>query len=246
MRSYRLVKQIIKQISMKIKNEKEIFDLYVEKCNMYRDTLKEPFIQKSDGRVWASDGHIVIMVNSECVSDEYETRDLGSNVTARDYNCDESLLVSDLQDAIKRCPQEPEMKIKYNVVRCPECNGYGEVDVEYYADSDGKYYTISGTCPICDGEGTIEEEEKEPTGNMIPKEDILIKFGEGYFKWRLINSIIEACEKLKIEEIRLVRTSSTELSVVELSKDIHIAIMSMLLDGAEYRKKSAIEVKFTK
>ena len=56
----------------------------------------------------------------------------------------------------------------------------------------------------------------------------------------------EACEKLKIEEIKLVRTSSTELSVVELSKDIHIAIMPMLLDGAEDRKKSAIEVKFTK
>ena len=231
---------------MKIKNENEILGLFVEEENSLRYNLKTPFIDKNDGRVWATDGHVLIMVNSECVSGKYETRDLGSKIPVREYNCDESLLISDLQDAIKKCPQEPEMKIKYNVVRCPECNGYGEVDVEYYADSDGKYYTISGTCPICDGEGTIEEEEKEPTGNMIPKEDILIKFGEGYFKWRLINSIIEACEKLKIEEIRLVRTSSTELSVVELSKDIHIAIMPMLLDGAEYRKKSAIEVKFTK
>ena len=231
---------------MKIKNENEILGLFVEEENSLRYNLKTPFIDKNDGRVWATDGHVLIMVNSECVSGKYETRDLGSKIPVREYNCDESLLISDLQDAIKKCPQEPEMKIKYNVVRCPECNGYGEVDVEYYADSDGKYYTISGTCPICDGEGTIEEEEKEPTGNMIPKEDILIKFGEGHFKWRLINSIIEACEKLKIEEIRLVRTSSTELSVVELSKDIHIAIMPMLLDGAEYRKKSAIEVKFTK
>ena len=231
---------------MKMRNENEIFGLFVEDENGLRYKLKTPFVDKYDGRVWATDGHALIMVNPECVSDKYETRDMGGKIPVRDYNCDESLLVSDLQDALKRCPQEPEMKIKYNVVRCPECNGSGEVDVEYYADSDGKYYTISGTCPICDGEGTIEEEEREPTGNMIPKEDILIKFGEGYFKWRLINSIIEACEKLKIEEIKLVRTSSTELSVVELSKDIHIAIMPMLLDGAEYRKKSAIEVKFTK
>ena len=231
---------------MKMRNENEIFGLFVEDENGLRYKLKTPFVDKYDGRVWATDGHALIMVNPECVSGKYETRDMGGKIPVREYNCDESLLVSDLQDALKRCPQEPEMKIKYNVVQCPECNGSGEVDVEYYADSDGKYYTISGTCPICDGEGTIEEEEKEPTGNMIPKEDILIKFGEGYFKWRLINSIIEACEKLKIEEIRLVRTSSTELSVVELSKDIHIAIMPMLLDGAEYRKKSAIEVKFTK
>lgn len=231
---------------MKIKNEKEIFGLFVEDENGLRYKLKTPFVDKYDGRVWATDGHNLIMVNPECVSGKYETRDMGGKIPVRDYNCDESLLVSDLQDAIKRCPQEPEMKIKYNVAQCPECNGSGEVDVEYYADSDGKYYTISGTCPICDGEGTIEEEEREPTGNMIPKEDILIKFGEGYFKWRLINSIIKACEKLKIEEIKLVRTSISTLSIVELSKDIHIAIMPMYVYDDEDRKKSAIEVNFTK
>lgn len=231
---------------MKMRNENEIFGLFVEDEDGLRYKLKTPFVDKYDGRVWATDGHNLIMVNPECVSGKYETRDMGGKIPVREYNCDESLLVSDLQDALKRCPQGPEMKIKYNVARCPECNGSGEVDVEYYADSDGKYYTISGTCPICDGEGTIEEEEREPTGNMIPKEDILIKFGEGYFKWRLINSIIKACEKLKIEEIRLVRTSTSTLSVVELSKDIHIAIMpTYVYDADEDRKKSAIEVKFT-
>ena len=230
---------------MKIRNEKEIFDLFVEDENGLRYKLKTPFVDKYDGRVWATDGHNLIMVNPECVSGKYETRDMGGKIPVRDYNCDESLLVSDLQDAIKRCPQEPEMKIKYNVARCPECNGSGEVDVEYYADSDGKYYTVSATCPICDGEGTIEEEEREPTGNMIPKEDILIKFGEGYFKWRLINSIIKACEKLKIEKIRLVRTSISELTIVELSKDIHIGIMPMCLNGIGDREKSAIEVTYS-
>lgn len=204
-----------------------------------------PFIDKNDGRVWATDAHILVMVNPECVSDKYETKDLGSKIPVREYNCNESLLVSDLQDALNRCPQEPEMEIKYNVVQCPECNGYGEVDVEYYADSDGKCYTISGTCPICDGDGTIKEEEREPTGNMIPKEDSLIKFGEGYFKWYYIDTIIEACKKLKIEKIKLVRTSISELSLIELSRDIHIAIMPMLLDGAEDRKKSAIEVTYS-
>lgn len=231
---------------MKIKNENEIFDLYVEGENALRDTLKTPFIQENDGRVWASDGHILIMVNSECVSGKYETRNLGSKIPVREYNCDESLLVSDLQDALKRCPQEPEMKIKYNVVQCPECDGDGEVDADYYADSDGEYYTISGTCPICDGEGTIEEEEREPTGNMIPKEDSIIKFGKGYFKWWYIDTIIETCEILKIEKIKLVRTSIFELSIIELSRDIHIGIMPMYLDGVEDRKKSAIKVKFTK
>lgn len=231
---------------MKIKNENEILGLFVEEGNGLRYKLKTPFIDKNDGRVWATDGHNLIMVNPECVSGKYETRDMGGKIPVRDYNCDESLLVSDLQDALKRCPREPEIKIKYNVARCPECNGSGEVHADYHSESDGMYYTISGTCPICDGIGTIEEEEKEPTGNMIPKEDSLIKFGEGYFKWRLINSIIEACEKLKIEKIRLVRTSISTLNIVELSKDIHIAIMPMYVYDDEDRKKSAIKVNFTK
>lgn len=230
---------------MKIKNENEILGLFVEDENGLRYNLKTPFIDKNDGRVWATDGHVLIMVNSECVSGKYETRDLGSKIPVREYNCDELLLVSDLEDAIKKCPQEAEMKIKHNVVQCPECNGEGEIHAAYYADSDGEFYTVSATCPICDGEGTIEEEEREPTGNMIPKDDSLIKFGEGYFNWRLINSIIEACEISKIEKIRLVRTSISELSIVELSKDIHIGIMPMRLNGIGDRKKSAIEVTYS-
>lgn len=59
-------------------------------------------------------------------------------------------------------------------------------------------------------------------------------------------NLSEACEKLKIEEIRLVRTSTSTLSVVELSKDIHIAIMPIYVYDDEDRKKSAIEVNFTK
>ena len=230
---------------MKIKNENEILGLFVEEENGLRYNLKTPFIDKNDGRVWATDGHVLIMVNSECVSGKYETRDLGSKIPVREYNCDELLLVSDLEDAIKKCPQEAEMKIKHNVVQCPECNGEGEIHAAYYADSDGEFYTVSATCPICDGEGTIEEEEREPTGNMIPKDDSLIKFGEGYFKWQIINSIIEACEISKIEKIRLVRTSISELTIVELSKDIHIGIMPMRLNGIGDRKKSAIEVTYS-
>ena len=106
---------------MKIKNEKEIFDLFVEDEDGLRYKLKTPFVDKYDSRVWATDGHKLIMVNPECVSGKYETRDMGGKIPVRDYNCDESLLVSDLQDALKRCPQETEMKIKYNVVQCSEC-----------------------------------------------------------------------------------------------------------------------------
>lgn len=230
---------------MKIKNEKEIFDLYVEKDNFYRDTLKEPFVQESDGRVWASEGHIVIMVNQKCVSGEYKTQGLGSKLPVRDYNCDFPLSISDLQDALDRCPQEDEMLITYKEVKCPECDGSGEVDADYYADSDGEYYTISGTCPICDGSGNIDEEVRTPTGKKIPQKDSIIKLGKGYFIWHYFRTIIKTCKMLDIKQIRIVRTHEIEMSILELSKDIHIGFMPKYVDDEDgvKIKKRAISVK---
>lgn len=230
---------------MKIKNEKEIFDLYVKKDDALRSILKEPFIHENDGRVWASEGRIMIMVNQKCVSGSYKTNNIGSDLPTRDYNCDFPLSVSDLQDALDRCPKEDEVIITNKKGKCTECDGYGEVDADYYADSNGKYYTISVTCPICDGEGTIEKEEREPTGKKIPQEDSNIKLGKGIFRWYYIRIIIKTCEMLDIEQIRLVRTHETEMSMLELSKDIHIALMPMYvsdLEGVEIKKR-AISVK---
>lgn len=232
---------------MKIKNEKKIFDLFVaDEDDVRFSTLGKPFIEENDGRVWATDGHILIMVNSNCVSCKYETRKMMGMLKVREYNCDEPLFVSYLRDAIKRCPQEPEVKIKYKLVRCPECDGEGKVESDYHAHSDGDYYVISGTCPICDGEGTIDEEEIVPTGNMMPKEDSIIKFGKGYFDWQYINIIINTCEILGIEMIKLVRTSIYDFSIIELSSDIHIAIMPLSPIAIEEEKKTAIDVYFIK
>lgn len=232
---------------MKIKNEKEIFDLFVDDEDSMRDVLKTPFIPEHDGRVWAADGFVLIMVNPDCVSGKYETVDFGRNLPVREYNCDKPLLVSDLQDALKRCPQEPEMKTKRKkVVRCPECDGTGRVTACYEADYDDHLYDIDVDCPICDGEGTIEEEVKEPTGNMIPKEGSLIKLGKTYFKWYYIDTIIETCKILKIEKIKLVRTDCSWINIFELSSDIHICLMPVFDNGRDKRFKSVIEVKFAK
>lgn len=222
---------------MKIKNEKEIFDLFVNKYILFKkDFLHTPFIQKGDGRVLATDGHIMIMVNSECVSGTYETRDYHSDIIpARDYNCDKPLLVSDLRDALKRCPQ---------VKQCPECNGDGIVAVDYCAVNNGRHYTISCCCPFCNGEGVIEKRRGEPAGKMIPKKGSFIKFGKGYFAWYHIDKIIKACEMLEIEKIKLVRTDYTWMSIIELSRDVHIGMMPAP-GYKDYGGAHVTRVKFT-
>lgn len=208
---------------MKIKNEKAIFDLYVEKDTEIRQVLKEPFIQENDGRVWASEGHILIMINRECVTGEYKPKGIGKNIPVREYNTDIPFKVSDLRDALDRCPKEDEVLVTYKKTTCPECDGTGEIEAEYLAEYDGMYYTISGECPICDGSGGINEKVRTPTGRIIPKKDSLIKLGRGYFSWCYIETIIKTCEMLDIKQIRLVRTHETEMSILELSKDIRFS-----------------------
>ena len=159
---------------------------------------------------------------------------------------DESLLVSDLQDALDRCPQEEEFIITdTKQVICPECNGTGEVEADYRAVYNDEDYEIVGRCPICDGSGIIYEEVKTPTGKKIPQEDSIIKLGKGYFTWHFFRTIIKTCKMLDIKQIRLVRTHETNINILELSKDIHVGLMPMYVDdedGAKIKKR-AISVK---
>lgn len=237
--------RLAKLNNMKLNNEKEIFDLYVEKDNGWRQIMKEPFIQEDDGRVWASEGHIMIMVNRECVSGEYKTWNPKGKIPVREYNCDCPLSVSDLQDALDRYPKVDEILTTYEEVECPECGGSGEVDAEYMADYDDEDYIISGACPICDGFGKIDKETSVPTGNKVPKADSIIHLGKGYFGWHHFKTIIKTCELLGIKKMRLVRTSEKDLNIIELSKDIHIGFMPMYLDdeGSKDKRKNAVKVK---
>lgn len=232
---------------MKINNEKEIFDMFVGDCEL-RKQLQTPFIEKTDGRVWATNGRILIMVNPDCVSEEYKPLDMGGHLPVRDFNTDILILVSDIEKAFGKLPQEPEVTITYEKHECPECGGEGTVEAEYYANYDNEDYTISGTCPICDGSGELEEEIRTPTGKTIPVDGSVIKIGEGYFRWDLVKKIAETCKKLDITDMHVRRNSLRDMSIIELNRDIHIAIMPMYLEDEEGKKikKDAVKVKGVK
>ena len=217
---------------MKIKNEKEVFDLYVKKAKIISKTdmvLQAPFYQETDGRVWASDGHIMIMVSQDCVSaGRYEPSDIGNKLPVREYNTDTLIMLSSLQDALGRCMLSPKAKR----VNCPECKGNGTVNVLYRASYDNTYYDIEGNCPICDGDGKVKTEEME---------GLKLHICNAYFNSQLFEKIAKTCNLLDIDKIRLVRTSELGLNIIEISKDIHIGIAPVIPDYHD--KEDAIELE---
>ena len=225
---------------MKLKNEKELFALYVKE-DAFRPILSAPFIQKKDGRVWASDSTMLILVNQACVRRKYETTTLiGNDLKVRDYNTDIPFTVTDLQAALDRCPQVPEIKVSHKLIKCPECEGNGHVEVEYCSDYDGKIYDLKAVCPICEGEGMIEKEVKSPTCRTVPHDDWHIRLGEGNFLWPRIETVIKTCRLLGIENLRLLRTDAREMNIIELSEDIHVAVMPAYI--GELSKEYCINV----
>lgn len=228
-----------------IKNEQELFDLFVEEKNSMRPTLETPFIEEYDKRVWASEGHILIMVNKECVTGEYEIRKMGNTLPVWDFNCNYDIPISELEKVIEKCPKEPEVLISYKEKKCPECDGEGEVEVEYYAHSDNKYHDISGKCPICGGLGTINEEIKTKIGKMIMKEDSVIEIKGGYLKSIYIKTLIKACKMLDIDSVKLLRVSHNYINIFALNDDIHIVLMPLYLGEEEdrYRREEAVKLE---
>jgi hypothetical protein len=227
---------------MKIKNEKELFDMYVGKEPL-RPVLQKPFINEKDGRVWASDGYMLITVNRESVKGKYKTCTFGNNLSLRESNCNIPLLVSDLQGALDQCPKEDEVVVTHKMKDCPECDASGLVDVIYTASCDHETYDIEAECPICDGSGVIQEAVMTPTGRKIPRNDAIIKLGDSYCKALNIDILVRTCRMLGVESMRLIRNGYKEIAIFELDEDIHVCISPMHIGEEDKESPMIINVE---
>ena len=209
------------KLKMKIKNEKELFDLFVEKYASFRNKLKTPFLEK--GMVCASDGHLLIMINKECLLGDYEEKSIIGDLPVNDYNSDFPISVQAFEQAIDRCPKE-EVAVSGEDEDCPECNGYGKVRAEYTTETDGVTYYTEMDCPVCNGTGYAQD-GTGGTYQKVVKKHSLIKIGEGFFYAKHIVRFVKACKLLQVENVRMVRNSEESICIFALNDDVRIVIM---------------------
>lgn len=177
-------------------DEKKLFGLFVADDDMYRPILNNPY--RRDGYVYASDGQKLIRVKEDIVSGDYEVTD-NMKLNVPTDNCDYIISDKDIEKLLSEIPQIEEMEEKE--VKCPECDGTGEVDWEY-RDKNGKDYEGCFECPVCDGTGYVYSEVA--TGKMIPNTTITVKVDKNNIYYIHLKALLDVMRVVGVTEARLV------------------------------------------
>ena len=205
-------------------NEKELLGLYYRKYE-YREVLRQPFLQ--DGRVCATDGHMLIRISTALCEGDYQERPGGQlppNTAAviPVPNTKEPLTYRKLEVALNATPDE-------HPGRCPECNGEGDVKWKYW-DKRGRIHTQQDTCPVCDGAGVVDE-------YAVTKYQYSIH--GAFLCLHHVKTLLRTMEYLQTDTLRLRHVSEMQRGLlfdVE-DKDIEILMMSMM------RNEEMVEVR---
>lgn len=176
-------------------DEKELFGLFVAK-NSYNPRLNYPY--RRDGYVYATDRHKLIRVKEDIVSGDYEVTD-NMKLNVPTDNCDYIISDKDIEKLLSEIPQIEEMEEKE--VKCPECDGTGEVDWEY-RDKNGNDYENCFECPVCDGTGYVYSEVA--TGKMIHDPTATVKVGKSSIYYIHLKALLDAMRVIGVTEARLV------------------------------------------
>lgn len=208
---------------MIINNEKELLNLFVDKDDI-RPNFHEPFLNaKYESEVWATDGHSLLIVNHECLSGEYPTREL-TMPKLMDKNCTTVITQDALRVALSECPQVDEEISTGKYKKCKECGGSGEVEWEYF-DNKGFCHQRDFDCPCCDGSGYSEEPITKKTGKKVPNEMASLQVDAMIVAVAQMSRMLRAMELLGIDEVRHVVSSKNDANIFIVNNDIKILIM---------------------
>jgi hypothetical protein len=161
--------------------------------------MRKPFIY--DGKIAATNGHAIIIIDDNRLLQKYgRIPEMSNKIDFALKDCineQHVLKVADFQKAY-------DLWLKFPVYKtisspCDACNGTGLV--EFVFDYDNVDYETTDTCPICDGNKTIEDISKEETGQYILSDQCSVKVLNGHFTGKFLESILFLTNELCVTEI---------------------------------------------
>lgn len=203
-----------------MKNEKEILRLYA--CGTHdRPYLENPFVQ--NGYVYATDGTCLIRVSKVNIDRCYDIQDIPNCKQLFDIqDCSVYVVnIKELQDLLLRADLVPEMKESESRIMCDECGGEGVVDWEYDT------FTKEFDCPYCDGEGYLNKENVEATGNMIRNPKHVLFLNGRSFILHHIEKLIKTMELMCLNSATMRFTKKARFNAVLFNLDINTDVLIM-------------------
>ena len=198
-----------------MKNERELLMLFYDSDNS-REVLRQPFLQ--DGKVCATDGHVLIRIDSSLCEGSYDEKPGGltpprTTSVVPEATTDIAVTRQQIERALEQAPEERNRQ-------CPECKGSGDVTWEY-RDRHYQTHTMEDTCPVCDGSGTVDD-------YTVIKYQFIV-CGKP-FSYHYVKTLLAAMSWLGIDTIRLVNADAQPMLFKPENMDVEILLMPQIRD----------------
>ena len=218
-----------------MKNEKELLELFLNE-EALREMYKSPFFCPTTNIVWATNGFNLILISPDLLDGNYTEKEINP-IKNIEYNCNKTISLSEIEKALSACDIEDEYKATQEAIGCDECFGCGWVTWRYESKT-GEVFYDELDCPVCKGSGFSIPEEKEKTGVKIVSQYNVIKFGDGHFYARLIDTLAKAMRLVGVNKAKVTANHYNLASAFELCDGIVAMLMPIYID-----KFSNVEVK---
>lgn len=136
-----------------------------------------------------------------------------------DVDFTKTLSIDELDLAISKIELIEEIIEIGTTSKCKECEGGGEVKYEY------KNYSQKLGCPVCMGDGEIEDIRNEKTGKMIHNEDQYIKINDITFSIRQLLRLQKVANILGVSHLKYSKAKNRTNPTTFLAEFVKILVM---------------------
>ena len=204
----------------RINNEQELFELFCEPHSVHVEVLK-PYYETQCKKVFATDGRIVIFINPNMLLGSYEEAEFSSIRKFIRDSMEGYLTLDSLKKTLASFGMEEEQVVTEEGRECVECEGSGYVEWEY-TDQEGKIHSHDGDCPICDGDGIIEDVFKN-TGFMIPTDNSFVRIGKSFLRGIGAQKLLWIMEYFNVDKAGFSESEKTICFTLENGVQIVVA-----------------------
>ena len=204
----------------RINNEQELFELFCEPHSVHVEVLK-PYYETQCKKVFATDGRIVIFINPNMLLGSYEEAEFSSIRKFIRDSMEGYFTLDSLKKTLASFGMEEEQVVTEEGRECVECEGSGYVEWEY-TDQEGKIHYHDGDCPICDGDGIIEDVFKN-TGFMIPTDNSFVRIGKSFLRGIGAQKLLWIMEYFNVDKVAFSEGEKTICFTLENGVQIVVA-----------------------